>query len=118
MANSASVKTPEGKVPVELPAVLYTKVNSHIQLPDMNFKGSRNSKIARRVFLTKKVSPKQLGLPVGLSFDSSIIKSMVPLNRDISDTELKGYLNNDKKRSGSIGHTKVETRPQNSPLTH
>ena len=42
---------------------------------------------------------------------------MVPLNRDISDDELKGYLAADKKRSGSIGHTKVETKPQNAPLT-
>ena len=38
---------------------------------------------------------------------------MLPLNRDISDSELKGLLAAEKKRSGSIGHTRVDTRPQN-----
>lgn len=42
---------------------------------------------------------------------------MLPLNKDISGGELKGLLAMDKKRSGSIGATKIETKPQNAPLT-
>ena len=71
----------------------------------------------KKVYLEEHNKPNYMSSSFGFIYENSDGKSMVPLNRDISDDELKGYLAADKKRSGSIGHTKVETRPQNAPLT-
>ena len=71
----------------------------------------------KKVYLEELKQPNYMSSSFGFIYENSDGKSMVPLNRDISDSELKGYLSNEKKRSGSIGHTKVETRPQNVPLT-
>ena len=71
----------------------------------------------KKVYLEEHNKPNYMSSSIGFIYENSDGKSMVPLNRDISDNELKGYLAADKKRSGSIGHTKVETKPQNAPLT-
>ena len=55
---------------------------------------------------------------IGFLFcDSRDKKSMFPLNKDISETELRSLLDIDKK-SSSLCPTKVDTRPQNKPLTN
>ena len=73
----------------------------------------------KRVFLDEKLHPNQnyLRSSFGFIYETHDKKSMLPLNRDISDIELKGLLALDKKRSGSIGHTRIETKPQNAVLT-
>ena len=73
--------------------------------------------------MAKEVTPNQMKLSASCdfekAFDSNSKKPVVFLNRDISDSELKGLLAMEKKRNISVGAAgKVETRPQNAPLTN
>ena len=69
----------------------------------------------KKVYLDeKKHWPNYLRSTIGFIYENNDKKPMLPLNRDISDIELKGLFVNEKKRSGSIGHTKVDTKPQNT----
>ena len=71
----------------------------------------------RKVFLDENGLPKYMRSTISSLFESSDKKSMLPLNKDISDVDLKGLLV-DKKRSGSIGATKIDEFPVNKPLTN